>query len=112
MSNASTSFQDGIACARNGREASPSLDGATDQDFVLDFGFVLELDREKLCKFLPCAIDPALDSADGAFTDVSGLLVREARGPDQNERLALIRREVKQRLTEFSELDMPSLSFR
>jgi len=47
---------------------------------MFDFGLVFELDREKLGKFLSCAVDPALDRADGALADPSGLLVGESGG--------------------------------
>ena len=64
---------------------------------MFDFGLVL--DREQLGEFLSCPIDPALDRADRALADMSGLLVGEAGGANQNERLALIRGKLKQRLT-------------
>ena len=79
---------------------------------MLDFGLVFELDREKLGKFLSCAIDPALDRADGTLADPGGLLVGEAGRANQNEGLALVRGEMKQRFTKLSELDMPGLCLR
>src|SRR5439155_21376621 len=106
------SFQDKYGLCNEQSRILASLDGATYQHFVLDFGFVLDLDREKLGKFLSCAVNPALDRADGTFADMGGLLVGEAGGANQNERLALIRGGVKQRLAKFPELDMPGLRFR
>ncbi len=112
MSDASISFQDKYGLSNEQSWILTSLDGATYQHFVFGFGLMLDLDREKLGKFLSCAVDPALDRADGALADMSGLLVGEAGGANQNERLALIRGEVKQRLAKFPELDMPGLCFR
>src|SRR3954447_5278132 len=106
MSNVSISFQEGYDLCNTTVVSITSLDGATYQDFRLDLGPLTELYRENLSKFLSCAIDPALDRADGAVADVSGLLIGKARRADENKRLALIRRELEQRLAELPELDM------
>src|SRR5690606_37534419 len=45
--------------------------------------------------------DPAFHGADGALADVGGLLVGEASGPDQDQRLALLLGQGGQRQTQF-----------
>src|SRR4029079_5933802 len=61
------------------------------------------LSRIKLHHFgepRPGAADPALYRADGAAADLGRLLIGEARGPDQHQGLALVVRQLRQRLAE------------
>ena len=66
-------------------------------------------DRHQLRQVGAGSIDPALDRADRAAADVGGFLVGEARGADQNERFALIRRQLIERLAEFAEFNLAML---
>jgi hypothetical protein len=68
-------------------------------------------DRQQLGKLDARAVDAALHGADCAAADLRGLLVGEARGTDQDQGFALIRRQLRQRLLEFLELD-PAVLFR
>src|SRR5262247_2079704 len=63
------------------------------------------VDREELGETRPRAAHAALDGADRAFADLGGLLVGEARRTDQDQRLALVRRQLRQRRTKFLQLD-------
>ena len=65
------------------------------------------LDVEHLGEPAACAIDAALDRADRALADISGLFVREARGADEDQSFALLRRQLRQRDTEFLKLNPP-----
>ena len=55
------------------------------------------VDRQQVRKPRPCAVDPALDGADRAAANRRRVLVGEARSANQNQRLALIRRQLRQR---------------
>src|SRR6202050_4666158 len=55
------------------------------------------------------AVDAALDGADGAAANPRGVLVGEARGADQDQGLALVRRQLGERGTEFLEFDPAGL---
>src|SRR5512132_1715989 len=61
------------------------------------------LDREQIGQARARAIDAALDRADGAFADRRSFLVGEAGGADEDQRLALIRRQLRKRRAEFLE---------
>src|SRR6185437_8833029 len=61
-------------------------------------------DRHQLGEARARPIDAALDRADGTAADARGLLVGKARRPDQHQRLALVRRQLAERGTEFLEL--------
>jgi hypothetical protein len=58
-----------------------------------------------------CTIDAALDRAHRAVADFRGFLVGEAGCSDQNQRFALIGRQLQQRLAELVELDVRGLLF-
>ena len=68
---------------------------ATRHNVFIGVGFLLLfpdiLNCENFRKLCPGAIDAALDGSDCAIADLSRLLVRKARGTDQNEGLALVR---------------------
>ena len=55
------------------------------------------------------AVDAAFHGADGTAGDVGGILVGEAFGADQDERLALIRRQLRQRLAEIDKIEVTLL---
>ena len=67
------------------------------------------LDRQQLGKPAAGAVDAALDGADRAFADFGGLLVGKAGRADQDQRLALIRRQLRERRAEFLEFDPAEL---
>src|ERR1700726_3292150 len=54
-------------------------------------------------------VDAALDGADRAAADVRGILIGEAGGPDQNQRLALVLRQLVERGAEFLEFQVRTL---
>src|SRR5664280_3359 len=86
----------------SGLFAAPGHHGA---GLLVRAEFVGILDRHQFGQPRARAVDARLDGADGAATDSGGFFVRESRGPDQYERLALVGRQVRQRLAEFPELD-------
>ncbi len=55
------------------------------------------------------AIDAALDGADRAAADRRGVVIGEAGGAHQDQRFALIRRQLRQRRAELFEFDPPGL---
>jgi hypothetical protein len=59
-------------------------------------------DRQNLGKPAAGAVDPALDGADRAATDLGGLLVGEARRADQDQRFLDVDRPTLQQLVEES----------
>src|SRR5262245_31171374 len=63
------------------------------------------VDRHELGETRAGAADAALDGADRTFADLGRLLVGEAGRTDQDQRLALIRRQLRQRRAEFLQLD-------
>src|SRR6185295_14986891 len=63
------------------------------------------LDREEIGEARARAIDAALDGAHGAFADRRRFLVGEAGGADEDQRLALIRRQLRKRRAEFLEFE-------
>src|SRR5262249_40326448 len=65
---------------------------------------VRALDREQVRQAGACPIDAALDRSHRAIADGGSLLVGEARCTDQDERFALIRRQLGERRAEFVEL--------
>src|SRR5258706_12285586 len=60
--------------------------------------------RENLSKPASCTVDPALDGADRASTDLSGLLVGEPGCADQNQRFALFRGQQFERVAKLDDL--------
>src|SRR5262249_18238888 len=65
---------------------------------------VRPLNREQVRQAGACPIDAALDRSHRAIADGGSLLVGEARCTDQDERFALIRRQLGERRAEFVEL--------
>src|SRR5258708_15700884 len=61
------------------------------------------VDGEELREPRARAIDPALDGAHRAFADRGRLFVGEARRPDEDKRLTLVGRQLRERYTEFLE---------
>jgi hypothetical protein len=59
------------------------------------------LDREQIRKARARAVDAALDRADRAPADVGRFLIGEAGGAHEDQRLALIRRKLRERGAEF-----------
>jgi hypothetical protein len=60
--------------------------------------------RENLSEPASCAVNPALDGADGASANLSGLLVGESGCADQNQRLALFRGQQFECVTKLGDL--------
>src|ERR1700733_7526457 len=62
------------------------------------------VDGKEIGKAGAGAIDAALDGADRAAADRRGVVIREAGSADQDQRLALVGRQFRQRGAEFLEL--------
>jgi len=67
------------------------------------------VDRQEIGKARTRAVHPALDGADRAAADVRRVLIGEARGADQDQRLALIGRQLRQRGAKFAEFNAAGL---
>ncbi len=67
------------------------------------------LDAEKLAEARARTIDAALDCPHGAAANLGGFLVRESFGADEQQRLALIGRELGQGDAEVREIEMTIL---
>src|SRR5712692_3012657 len=66
-------------------------------------------DRQQLRQSSPRAIDATLDRSDRATADLRRLLVGEARGPDQDQGLALIGRQLGESTGKLLELQSAGL---